>query len=174
VFFLVETAIWTTYAAFRVQEEMRRDSYERTARIHAGIDVSGRDEEYRRIVGAFLSSEEYNQLVVYRDAANLYYDDPVQYREYIAAHSLKGADAWDWANTDDLLRYRAQRKDSQRAEQRAGTAIALAIVNRFASALHASRLAGRVAPESRSLHLEMGPAGTGEALDLRCGVSVRF
>lgn len=174
VFFLVETAIWTTYAAFRIQEGMRRDSYERTARVAAGIDLSGRDEEYRRIVGAFLSSDEYNQLVVYRDAANLHYDDPVRYWEYIEAHKLKGADTWNWADTQDLLRYRAQRKDSQRAEQRAGTAIALAIVNRFASALHASRLAGLPGPEPRSLHLDMGPAGSGEPLDLRCGVSVRF
>lgn len=153
---------------------MRRDTYELSARLHAGIDLSGRDEEYRRIVGGFLSSDEYNLYVVYRDAANLHYDDPAQMRAYIAEHELKGSDAWHWGTLGDLLRYRDQRKDSQRAQQRANTAMAVAIVNRFVSALHAARLAGRPSAEPRSWIFETFPAEGGEALALRCGVRARF
>ena len=138
------------------------------------IDLRGRDEEYRRIVGGFLSSDDYNLYVVYRDAANLYYDDPARYRAYIAEHELKGADTWRWASIDDLLRYRAQRKDSQRAAQRANTTVALAVANRFLSALHAARLAGRTSAEPRSWNFEVVPAGDGEDLALRCGVRTRF
>jgi hypothetical protein len=173
-FILVETGIWASFAAFHIQEAMRRDSYERSARINAGIDLGGRDEEYRRIVGGFLSSDDYNQFVVYRDAANLYYEDPVKYRAYIAEHELKGADAWHWASIEDLFQYRAQRKDSQRASQRANTALALAVVNRFVSALHAARIAGRPAAGSHSWNLEVAPAGDGDLLAVRCGVSTRF
>jgi hypothetical protein len=173
-FALVEAGIWASFAAFHIQEVMRRDSYERSARLNAGIDLGGRDEEYRRIVGGFLSSDDYNQFVVYRDAANLYYEDPVQYREYIAAHELKGADAWHWASLEDLFQYRAQRKDSQRASQRANTALALAVVNRFVSALHAARIAGRPPAGSHSWNLEVAPAGDGDLLAVRCGVSARF
>jgi hypothetical protein len=173
-FILVEAGIWASFAAFHVQEAMRRDSYERSARLNAGIDLSGRDEEYRRIVGGFLSSDDYNLFVVYRDAANLYYEDPVKYREYIAEHELKGADAWHWASIEDLFQYRSQRKDSQRASQRANTAMALAIVNRFVSALHAARVAGRPASGAHSWNLEVAPAGDGDRLAVRCGVSARF
>jgi hypothetical protein len=173
-FALVETGIWASFIAFHIQESMRIDSYERSARLNAGIDLSGRDEEYRRIVGGFLSSDDYNRLVVYRDAANLYYDDPVQYRAYIAEHELKGADAWSWASVEDLFQYRGQRKDSQRAQQRANTALALAVVNRFVSALHAARVAGLPPAPPRSWNFELAPADDGDLLALRCGVRARF
>src|SRR5262245_24984207 len=96
LFGFIETGIWAGFVTFRIQESMRADSYLNTARLFAGIDLSGKDEEFRRTVGEFASSEEYNRLVVYRDAANLYYDDPVKYRDYIAKHSIGGSDAWAW------------------------------------------------------------------------------
>src|SRR5205809_966895 len=42
VFLIAETGIWTSFTAFRVQEQLRRLTYERTARLFAGIDVRGR------------------------------------------------------------------------------------------------------------------------------------
>src|SRR2546428_2505690 len=54
VFGLAELGVWATFTGFRIQEQMRRESYERTARILAGIDLRGRDDELRRIVGAHL------------------------------------------------------------------------------------------------------------------------
>jgi len=173
-FILVEAGIWTSFVAFRVQEAMRTDNYERSARLNAGIDLSGRDEEYKRIVGGFLSSDDYNRLVVYRDAANLYYDDPPQYWAYISSHSLQGNNTWHWASLEDLAQYRAQRKDAQRADQRANTALALAVVNRFISAVHAMRIAGREPVKAHSWNFEMGPADDGNPLAMRCGVRARF
>ena len=174
VFFLAESGVWATFTAFRIQEQMRRQSYERSARVLAGIELRGRDEEFRRIVGGFRSSDEYNLYVVYRDAANLWYDKPEQYWAYIAEHSLKGRDAWSWRSDEDLLRYRAQRKDTQRASQRANIAVAAAVVNRFLSAVHAARLAGRQDVTGRSWNLEVAPAGGEDAMAFRCGVRARF
>ena len=174
VFLLAESGVWAAFTSFRIQEQMRRQSYERSARLLAGIDLKGRDEEYRRIVGGFLSSDDYNLYVVYRDAANLYYEDPPRYWAYIAAHELKGKNAWHWASEEDLLRYRAQRKDSQRAAQRANTAVAVAIVDRFLSAVHAARLAGRQDAARHSWNLEVAPAGGEDAMAFRCGVRATF
>lgn len=174
IFGLAEAGVWGTFTAFRIQEQMRRESYERTARIFAGIDMHGRDEEFRRIVGSYLSSDEYNQFVVFRDAANLYYDDPVNYRAYIAKHELRGRDAFSWPSIEDILRYRAQRKDAQRAGQRANTALAVAVVNRFLSAIHAARLAGRSDLPARSWNLEVSPAPGGDATAFRFGLRARF
>ena len=176
VFFgLTETAVWGTFTAFRLQVAMRQDAFLRTARLQAGIDLGGRDEEWRRIVGSFDSSDDYNRLVVARDAANLYYDDPVAYRAYIAEHSLKGADAWNWASPADQERYRSQRKSAQRASQRANTTLAVAVANRIVSALHAARIAGHPAPAARSSwQFEVVPVEGNDATAFQFRVHARF
>ncbi len=173
VFLAAEAGVWGSFTAFRIQQVMRRQTYERTARIYAGVDLRGRDEEYRRTVGSFLSSDEYNQLVVFRDAANLHYNDPAAYRAYIAEHSIGGKDAWSWGSVADLLRYRGERKNEQRAGLRANTALALAVANRLVSMIHAARVAGRPVATQHTWHLECVPAGendpTAYHLQLRTG-----
>lgn len=174
VFALLEAGIWGSYVAFQVQDRLRTDSYERSARVIAGIDLTGRDEEFRRIVGSFLSSDEYNLYVVARDAANLWYDQPDRMAAYIDSLSLRGADAWAWPDVPSLLRYRAQRRDAQRAQQRANTVLAVAVANRLVSALHAARAANRPARErSTGWKLEMTPDPR-DWTALRMGVRARF
>ncbi len=169
VFAIAELGVWGSFTAFKVQETLRRQSYERSARIFAGIDLRGRDEEFRRIVGSYLSSTDYDRYVVYRDAANLYYDDPARYRAYIAEHSLRGADVWAWGSVDQLREYRGLRKYTQRAALRANAALALAVANRLVSVVHATRIAGRPPGKPRSWNLECAPAGGDDptAFDLR-------
>jgi hypothetical protein len=174
-FALLESGVWASFVSFRVQESLRRRSYENTARLFAGIDLEGRDEEFRRIVGIYASSQEYNQLVVYRDAANLYYDDPVKYREYIAQHELNGSDSWAWDSFESYDRYGEQRKHTRRAALRANAMLGLAIANRLVSAVHAARYAGSAGDNRspRSWRLECGPA-PGDPLGMRLGVSLRY
>ncbi len=178
VFGVVESGVWGTFMAFRVQEHLRREASSRTARIFAGVDLDGRDEEFRRLVGAFASSAEYNLLVVTRDAANQFYDEPERYRDYIARHSLSGANAWSWTDEGSFLRYRAQRKDAQRAALRANTTLAVAVGNRILSVLHAARLAGRRAavPDAspRTWNLEVLPAGGDDPTAYRFGLRTSF
>ena len=163
VFAIAEAGVWGAFTAFRLQEVMRTQNYQRTARQAAGIDLSGRDEEFLRIVGAFASSDEYNLLVVSRDAANQYLADTSNpdiagYRAYIAEHSLSGKDVWLWQAEGDFRRYGSQRKDAQRAALRANTALGIAIANRIVSALHAMRSAGQPQrPPGHSLRLEVAP-----------------
>ena len=174
VFGLVEAGVWTSFVAFRVQERLRRESYEVTAQIYAGIDLEGRDEEFRRIVGFFPSSDDYNRLVVRRDAANLYYDDPEAYAAYIAEHELKGADAWAWVSPESYDRYQEQRKLTRKAALRANAMLGLAIANRLLSAVHAARYAGAAPPaHTRSWNLEVGPRH-GDLSAVGVGVRVRF
>ncbi len=175
VFAVAETGVWGSFIAFRIQEQLRRDASIRTARIFAGIDLAGRDEEFLRIVGSYASSDEYNRLVVMRDAANQFYNDPDAYRAYIAKYSLSGTNGWTWQDEASFLRYGAQRKDSQRAALRANTALALAIANRLLSILHVARIAGtRPAPGARSWNFEVVPAGGQDPTAFRCGVRASF
>jgi hypothetical protein len=163
VFGLVELGIWTAFAAFEVQQDMRTEASIRTARQFAGIDLSGRTEQYRRIVGDYPSSDEYNTLVVFRDAANQFYNDPVAYREYIAKNEISGANGWSWVSPESYDRYRAQRKDANRAGLRANTALALAIANRLVSAAFAagSHRAPAAASPARGGAGASGSAGPG-------------
>ena len=177
-FALAEAGVWAAFTAFRVQETLRAETFRRTARLDAGIELDRRDEEFLRIVGSFISSDEYNQLVVTRDAANLYLIDPdnpdlASYRAYIAEHSLSGRDAWSWNDIDDLLRYRAQRRDSQRAGKRANTALALAVANRILSALHAARISSSESPHGTSWRLEVTP-GAADPTSWRAGLRADF
>ena len=178
-FGLTETAIWGTFAAFRIQVAMREDAFVRTARIQAGIDLGGRDEEWRRIVGGFSSSDEYNRLVVAWDAARLYLSDPAaldygSYYAYIEAHKLRGADTWSWSSAEAQGRYRALRKDSQRAARRANTTLAVAVVNRIVSALQAARAAGHPARAAHSWQFEVVPVASPDATAFQFRVHARF
>ena len=178
VFGLVEAGIWASFTAFRIQEHLRTLTYVNTAQIYAGVDLDDRDEEFRRIVGSFPSSDDYNRLVVYRDAANIYMqpgrEDPVAYREYIANHELKGPDTWAWASQESYERYQDERKFSQRAGQRANTALAVAMANRLLSAIHAARISKAPAAEPRSWNLECVPVGGGDPTAFHLGVRTRF
>lgn len=172
VFGLVEAGIWTSFVAFRVQQEMRVETYKNTAMVYAGVDLNGRDEEFRRIVGYYPSSEEYNRLVVRRDAANLYYDNPDAYWAYIAEHELKGKDSWTWASEASYVQYQEERKLTSKAGLRANAMLGLAIANRLVSAVHAARYAG--APASpRSWNIEFGPRPD-DLETMAAGVRVRF
>jgi len=157
-FALLEAGVWGAFTTFRIQEHMRRQTYERTAMLFAGIDLSGRDEEYRRIVGLYPSSEEYNRLVVRRDATNLYFGDPEAYAAYIAEHEIRGDDAWSWGNEDDFLRYRTERQATQRASKHAQDALAAALINRLVSVIHAARSHSRPVPDRTSWRVECAPA----------------
>lgn len=179
VFLVAEAGIWGAFTAFRIQQVQRTESYLVTARLAAGIDLRDRDDEFRRIVGAFASSEEYNLLVVTRDAANLYLSDPenldlVGYRRYIAEHSISGGLSWQWTDEQSFRRYGGQRKFAQKAGLRANTALGLAIANRLLSALHAARQASHATPEpQQGWRLEVRP-GLDEPGQFRAALTTRF
>lgn len=178
-FMVIEAGIWGSYVAFRIQEAQRTDSYLRTAQLDAGIDLSHQDDEFRRIVGAFASSDEYNLLVVSRDAANIYLSDPnhqdvAGYHAYIDKNSLKGNMSWQWSGEGAFDRYGNQRKSAQKAGLRSNTSLALAVANRLVSALHAARAAGRMhtgAAQGWRLDVDPDPTQPGA---FRAALSTQF
>ncbi len=186
MFGVAELGVWTAFASFRVQELLRRLGYEQTARIYAGIDLGGRNDDYRRIVGSYRSSAEYNLLVVNRDAANLYEPDPYHpdiagFNAYIAAHSIKGSDAWDWGDQQSFdryaARYREERKNSQRAALRSNAVLGLAIGNRLLSAVLAMRASAHPGPEKprgTTWRLEVTPGELADPGAFRAGLRASF
>lgn len=143
IFSSLEAALVTTALVSVGQGHLRRGSSENTAMSFAGIDLTTHDDVYRKRVSDFRSSEEYNRLVIYREAANLYYGDYEKYNEYIETRSLKGEDAWAWETDEAWDRYRQQRRSSESAFQRARFAAAGMIVNRVASMITAAAMGRR-------------------------------
>lgn len=178
-FLVAEAGIWGAFTAFHIQQAQRTESYLLSARLNAGVDLRGKDDEFRRIVGSFASSQEYNLLVVARDAANLYLSVPGQedfagYREYVARHSLSGALSWQWSDEQSFRRYVGQRKFAQKAGLRANTALGLAIANRLVSALHAARQAGHAAAATQQgWRLDVRP-GLDEPGQFRAALTTQF
>jgi hypothetical protein len=142
-FLTIEAALVGTVAVSIGQGHLRRGSSERTAESFAGIDLRNHPDQFRSWLADYQSSDEYNRLVVYRDAAARYYGDPVNYNRYIDEHSLKGADSWSWESHDALTQYRLERRGYQHAFQRASFAAAGMLINALASAVTSGYLAGK-------------------------------
>jgi hypothetical protein len=147
-FMAVDLAAWTTLAVSVGQGHMRRGSSEETALRDAGIDLTAVDDEFRKRVSDFPSSDEYNRLVVMRDAAALYYGDFESYNRYIDENALTGDEAWSFSSEETWERYRRERRTSESAFQRARFAAGALLVNRVVSAIVASRLKPKTGVES--------------------------
>jgi hypothetical protein len=159
-FLVVEAGLWTTVAVSAGQGGMRINSSFDTAQLYAGIDLRAHDDNFRKLVANYQSSDEYNRLVVYRDAAALYYGDFADYTAYIDRHSLKGADTWNWQDTNQWTNYQELRRSSERAYQRARFAAAGLIVNRIAAAIVASRMT----PRAEKVAIHEATSGEGFAV----------
>ncbi len=140
VFFTIEAATWASYITFQRQASLRRDSSYETARAYAGIDLSTRDEDFRRLVGLYQSNEIFNQYVIMREAA-YFIDDPAEQQRYIEENSIGPEDAWFWDTRESFDRYRSQRESSEESELNGRFALSTAIVTRLVSAVMAARLA---------------------------------
>ena len=180
VFLAAEAAIWTGFAVSVVKGEKRKDTYEETAQLFAGIDLNQVDEEFRTLVGQYESSDEYNRLVVYRDAAALYYGDFENYNRYIDENSLTGAETWQWSSTQKFEQYSTERRSSEGAFHDAQFMVGLAVVNRVASAIVASRLTPReTEPEGEAKAVSSRPrwgfaVGPNGDLEPRLAWELRF
>jgi hypothetical protein len=180
IFLAAEAAIWTGFAVSIAKGEMRKDTYEETAQLFAGIDLNQVSDEFRSLVGQYESSDEYNRLVVYRDAAAMYYGDFENYNRYIEENSLTGAQTWQWSSAQKFEQYAAERRSSEGAFHDAQFMVGLAVVNRVASAVVAARLAPRQSePEGEAKGISSRPrwdfavGPTGE-LEPRLAWELRF
>ncbi len=185
VFAGLDFGTWVTYGTFRRQGALRRDSYFQTALQFAGIDLKGKPENYRTLVATYQSNEVYNQYVVLREAA-YFFSDSAQSAQFIATHRIPDANAWSWDSYDAFLVYRAQRRSSEQAFQRARYALGFAFINRVVSGIAAARQAASLRQAERSSALDGEPGhpraslavdvapGPGLVPDARLACVVRF
>jgi hypothetical protein len=146
VFYAIEAGIWTSFAVFRIQGDDRKDRYIDYAEFAAGVDGSGKDDNYWRTLAQYERSDpgpgSANEFIR-RQARALYPGDLAAQQRYFEENGYFGEETWDWQNADNLAKYRELRTKSLDSYDRAELSIFAAIANRVVSVIDAARVAGQ-------------------------------
>lgn len=168
---ILEGAIWSTFAFYRIQGDRRQDRQVEFAQLHAAAP-GDRDSDYYEHIGLWLSLEEWHD-IVRRDARFNHPDDQAAQAAYFEENKRFGqGDFWDWDSDDSRIRYRQLRSRSERSFRNARLAIGAAVVHRVASMAQAlaltrsynKRVDEEHAANRASYELRIGPKSTQDGL----------
>jgi len=114
--------------SFAIVGAWKEQEYKTFAQKYAGVDPSGKDEEFFRIIGLYPDRDTYNysQELYYRDDADLYPQTP----EW----------NWVWRSEQDQLRYYDMRASAERMWRNFRIALGVAGINRLISTINVIRL----------------------------------
>jgi hypothetical protein len=138
VFMGVELAIWTGFIAYRVYGGWKVDNYRDYAAAHAGVDNSGKDDEFYDWVGFYNNRDEFNQF------GRLYYPD----RPYLPDNSYY---YWQWDSEENREVFRQLKDGSKTAYRNSTFFIGLAIVNRLIAGIDTYRTVKSANAKTQSL-----------------------
>ncbi|MFQ5797534.1 MAG: hypothetical protein ACE5H0_02450 [Bacteroidota bacterium] len=122
-----ESALWITYAGFRMYGGLVRNDAHDFAKVHAQIDAVGKSGQFYVDIGNFRDVFEYNEKQL-RD------------REIQKLYDPNGGFFWRWDDDRSRVRYRDLRVSSDVVFNNSRFVIAAVIVNHLVSALNAARL----------------------------------
>ena len=146
-FLEAEALIWAAHLGFKEYGRWRRHDYRTFARLHAGINPTGKPDTYFDDIKFYGSSYRYNEVAFREDGpkANLYSSDA----------------AWEWDSQDSRERYRLLRNSSLLSYRYATYMIGAAVVNRIVSAIDAARIV-------RKSKQPAGTAKSNSRIELSC------
>lgn len=125
---IAEGVLWLGFAAVEIHGNDLRDGARTYAAAHAGLDATGKDDDFYVNIGNFMSLEEYNDKQLRdREPEKLY--DP-----------LEGYN-WLWDSDASRLAFRDQRISSENMYNNQKFIGAAIIVNHIISAINAARSA---------------------------------
>ncbi|MCS7259118.1 MAG: hypothetical protein NZ601_07170 [candidate division WOR-3 bacterium] len=129
-----EGVIWTLYSGFYWYGTSRTHDAILFAHKYANANINIKSEKYFRILERYNSAEDYN-IVVRREARDLYPDDPQAQLDYFYKNGYFGDSTWNWQSDSLRLSYWDQRRIAKQAFTRASFCIGAAILNRIVSML---------------------------------------
>jgi len=132
-FLMAEGALWLTFASFEIYGGSLRADARAFALSKAGIDPSGKDDQFYVDIGNFDNINEYNEKQA-RDR-----EDEKIYEGNI--YDVNQGYAWDWESDVARLAYRDQRLSSERVFNNKKFVVAAILINHVASAINAARAA---------------------------------
>lgn len=136
VFFGTEVAAWTAFGYFKTVQHQKEDDFELYARTHAGIDPTGKNDEFYRTLTFYMSRDQFNDEGRLIDPDRPYYPDEPKWD-------------WQWETESARAHYRDMRNQSNEAESRAKLSLGAALLNRVVAAADAWRTARAINREAR-------------------------
>lgn len=167
VFMGAEVSIWAGFIAYRVYGGWKKDDYKDFAAAHAGVDNSGKNEEFYDWLGFYDNREEFNQF------GRLYYPD----RAYLPDNSSY---YWQWDSKESRIAFKDMKDDSKRAFRNSTFMIGLAIANRVISGIDTYRTVKAAQARLRTLtqvgeyHFALSPRLLGDNPQVRLTVTRKF
>ncbi len=127
-FLIAEGALWLGYAAVEIHGNDLRDGARSYAVAHAGVDGTGKDDDFYVDIGNFMTLEEYNEKRLRDRELERVYDPAAGY-------------SWRWDADASRMTYKDQRIASENMyNNRKFIGIAI-LVNHVVSAINAARCA---------------------------------
>jgi hypothetical protein len=123
-----EGVLWLTYAVFQVYGDALRDDARAYAVAHAGISLSGKNDQFFVDLGNFANVDDYNQKRLRDRQVERLYDPALGF-------------GWSWDSETSRLSYRDQRIASDNIYNDRKFVLAAILVNHVASAINAARSA---------------------------------
>jgi len=127
-FLIAEGALWLTFTVFEVYGNALQTDSRSFAVANAGIDPSGKDDQFYVDISNFLNVYDYNEAQL-RD------------RELRQVYDPAGGYAWQWNSDASRQLYRDQRISSVNMFNNEKFIVAAVIVNHVLSAINAGRTA---------------------------------
>jgi hypothetical protein len=177
LFMMVEGAIWTGVAFYRIQGTLREDRQIEFANVQAGAPRD-QNADYYEHIGMWLSLDEW-QDVVRQDARLRFPDDPAAQQAFFEENKRYDAgQAWAWPDDSTRTSYRQLRSKTERSYRNARLAAGAAIFNRLASMVDALALARnhnhQVKQKQARLEWRIAPTYTTEGLVIGPVVTKRY
>jgi len=137
-----EASIWVGYAAFSVQEGMRKEDYREHAALYADI-AEGRDGQYYEDIADYIRSEGYDSYneAIRADARSLFPNDLEAQAQYLDENGYFGSDSWEWKSESHFDVYRDLRHDAAVSGRNAFYMTGLAVLNRALSGIDSAWMA---------------------------------
>jgi hypothetical protein len=136
IFLASEGIAWAAFGYFETVGAVKRGDYEAYARANAGIDPTGKDDDFYRILSFYDSREEYNAAGRIIEPTRPHYPD-VAYWD------------WQWNSPAALEEYRNMRNQSNEAFNRGKLTLGALLLNRLVAAVDAWRTAKSVNRHAR-------------------------
>ena len=124
---IAEGGLWLTYFSFRQYGGWLQDDARRFAALHAGADISGKNDQFFVDVSNFQDTYDYNEKKLRDRTPDKLYDPTGSYY-------------WNWDSDVHRLEFRSQRVASTKVLSNAGFIIGAIVVNHIISAINAARL----------------------------------
>ena len=127
-FLVAEGVLWLSYAAFTVHGNSLRDDSRAFAISAAGIQPTGKDDQFYVDIGNFMTTEDYN-------------DKKLRDREPEKLYDRSQGFGWNWVSESARTTYKDERLSSETVYNNRKFIVGAIVINHVASAVNALRSA---------------------------------